>query len=90
MNRGPRSGRSPALTQCMQNSRGNIGRPYHLSFAIDPVARMRLVGGDQERYAQGVRMLDRVRARRPGQPLRVRWSASRPPPVGRTVDNDPS
>jgi hypothetical protein len=51
---------------------------------------MRLVGGDHERHARVVRMLDRVRERRPGQPLGVRWPASQPPAVGRAVDNDPS
>lgn len=51
---------------------------------------MRLVGGDHERHARRVRMLDRERARRPGQALEVRRPATQPPAIGRTVDNNPS
>lgn len=45
---------------------------------------------DHKRRPRGVRMLDRERARRPGQPLEVRRPAPQPPAVSRAVDNDSS
>jgi hypothetical protein len=57
------------------NGRGNTGWQYRIGIASDPVARMRMVGGDHERCPWGIRMLHRERARRPGQPLGV----GRPP-----------
>lgn len=72
------------------NGLGNARRQYRRGLATDPVARMRLIGGDHEGRARGVRVLDRERARRLGQPLGVRRPASQPPVVGRAVNNDPS
>lgn len=90
MERGAQSRRSPTRTESKLNGPGNIGRQYSRGLASEPVTRVRLVGGDHERHTRGVCMLDRERARRPGQALAVRRPASQPPAVGRAVDDDPS
>ncbi len=59
MERGTRSRRGPPITQGKSNSCGHTRRQYRLSLTTDPVARMRLVGGDHERRPRSVRMLDR-------------------------------
>lgn len=88
MEGGPWSRRGPALAQGAFDGLNNVGWQYRFGPSPDPVVQVWLVGSDQERCPRGVRILDRKRARRPGQTLEVCGRASQPPTVGRAVAND--
>lgn len=88
--RGARSRGGPALAKSTLDGLGNVGWQYGLGFASEPVARVRLVGGDHECCPGDVCVLDREGAGCPGKSLEVGRPASQPPAVGRTVDDDAS